>query len=243
MKISVSHRWDMAPKEAIAKQNELRAKYWRQAPLDFGAVKFVAGADAAYLAAAKKALAAVALFDYFTMELIETARAIVPITFPYVPGLLSWREGPAVVAAFEQLEREPDVILIDGHGIAHPRRFGIASHIGVLLDKPTIGVAKTRLVGAYDEPAVRRGASSALREKGEEVGTVVRTKTGVQPVFVSVGQAVTLPDAVKVVLDCCRGYRLPEPTRQAHLAANRLKVSAGRDKRLMSISWKPAIIK
>jgi deoxyribonuclease V len=223
MKARALHRWDLGPREAAAEQKRLKERYFRETPLDIDAVEMVAGADAAYLPAANKVLAVATVFDLEMMRLIESTHAVVEASFPYVPGLLSWREGPAVVAAFAKLKNDPQAIIFDGQGIAHPRRFGIASHMGVLFDRPTVGAAKTRLVGAYREPGPAKGSVSALTDNSEEIGRVVRTRGGVQPLFVSVGQAISLDDAVRLVLRCTRGFRLPEPTRQAHLAANRLK--------------------
>jgi len=143
---------------------------------------------------------------------------------PYVPGLLSFREAPACIEAAEKLEDEPDVFIIDGQGIAHPRRLGIAAHLGLFFDRPTIGCAKSRLTGEFEEPGADRGASTPLTDKGEVIGAVVRTRATVKPVFVSVGHKCTLEDAVRIVLDCAPKYRLPEPTRVAHQMVSRLKV-------------------
>jgi len=140
-----------------------------------------------------------------------------------VPGLLSFREAPALLEAFAMLETEPHAVLIDGQGLAHPRRFGVACHLGVWLNRPCVGCAKSRLIGTHRAPALAAGSRRALRDGGEVIGTVLRTRTGVQPLFVSVGHRIDLGSAVALVLRCCRGYRLPEPTRQAHLFVNALR--------------------
>jgi deoxyribonuclease V len=149
------------------------------------------------------------------LRVLEKSTAARPISFPYVPGLLSLREGPVVLEALEKLKSTPDLLMIDGQGIAHPRRFGIASHIGLLTDIPSVGCAKTRLLGAYQEPQPDRGSIAYLRENGETLGAVVRTRTGVKPVFVSIGHLMDLKDCIRIILECCRGYRLPEPIRRA----------------------------
>lgn len=165
------------------------------------------------------ASAAVCSFTFPGLELLESVTATRAVEFPYVPGLLGFREVPCIVAAFEKLARRPDLLLVDGHGIAHPRRFGVATHLGVELDLPSIGCAKSLLVGAYREPAQTRGASTRLMLDGEVVGRAVRTRAGVQPVFVSIGHRVDLARAVRIVLRCTRGLRLPEPIRAAHNCA------------------------
>jgi deoxyribonuclease V len=141
------------------------------------------------------------------------------VTFPYVPGLLSFREGPAVLDALDKLKSPPDLLIFDGHGLAHPRRFGLACHLGLLVDIPAIGCAKSRLCGQYEEPGPHRGDTMPLIDKGEVVGAAVRTRAGVKPVFVSIGHRVDLPTSIHYVLACCRGYRLPETTRWAHRLA------------------------
>ena len=141
------------------------------------------------------------------------------VEFPYVPGLLSFRELPLVLRAFEEMASAPDLVFVDGQGIAHPRRFGIAAHLGLLLDVPTIGCAKSWLIGDHEEPGMEAGSYTPLVDGGETIGAVVRTRSGVKPVYVSIGHKVSLEQAVQWVLACCRGYRLPEPTRMAHQAA------------------------
>src|SRR5262249_52668823 len=154
---------------------------------------------------------------------IEAQGVVREVTFPYVPGLLSFRETPVLLEAFARLQCEPDVIMVDGHGYSHPRRFGYACHLGLLLDRPTLGCAKSRLIGVHKEPGKRVGSLAALTDDGETIGQIVRTKLKTKPVFVSVGHKIDLASAVRVVLASCQGYRIPEPTRQAHLHVNALR--------------------
>jgi len=156
-------------------------------------------------------------------EIVETAAIVDRARFPYVPGLLSFREAPVLLKCFRKLKCTPDVVMIDGHGLAHPRRFGIACHIGWLLDVPTIGCGKSILVGEYKRLSKRRGTSAALIHKDEVVGCAVRTRTGVQPVYISIGHRIDLPTAVRLALRCAPRFRIPEPTRQAHMLVNRLR--------------------
>jgi deoxyribonuclease V len=157
-------------------------------------------------------------------EIVETATVARKVNFPYIPGLLSFREAPACIAAIEKLKAMPDVFIIDGQGFAHPRRFGLASHIGVLVNKPTLGCAKSRLTGDFDEPGRRKGSFSPLTDGDEIIGAVLRTRTDVKPVFVSMGHKCTLQDAIKIVLKCTTRYRLPEPSRLAHQLVSRIKL-------------------
>jgi deoxyribonuclease V len=168
----------------------------------------------------------VAVLRFPGLDLAEWAWAELPTDFPYIPGLLSFREIPVILAAMERLTLAPDLVLVDGQGIAHPRRIGIASHLGVLLDLPTIGAAKSRLVGRYDEPGPERGDRSPLVHRGEVVGAVLRTRSRVGPLFVSAGHRVSLDTAVGYTLACAPKYRLPETTRQAHNLAARAKAEA-----------------
>jgi deoxyribonuclease V len=209
------HAWDVSPEEAVAIQLSLAERVKLQ-PLK-KEPKLVAGVD---MSASGVARAAVVLLSYPELEVLEVARAEKPLSFPYVPGLLSFREGPAVLTAFERLSRMPDLALFDGQGIAHPRRFGIASHIGVLLDLPTIGVAKSPLAVSGPEPGPEPGSwTEWANRRGETVAAAVRTKLRSKPLYVSPGHLTDLQGAVRIVLASCRGYRLPEPTRQAHNAA------------------------
>jgi deoxyribonuclease V len=219
MDITDLHPWDVAPDEARRWQDLLRRQVSLVDGVDPAAITSVAGVDNAYVQedGGTIAHAAAVRLTFPDLAPIETAYAAVPIEFPYVPGLLSFREAPAILAALRGLTGEPDVILFDGQGIAHFRRIGLASHLGVVLDRPTIGCAKTRLVGRYDEPADEFGAHTPLIDRGEEVGAAVRTRLGRAPLFVSPGHRMSVATAVAIVLRCCRDGRfLPEPTRLAH---------------------------
>lgn len=212
--------WPQTVAEARELQEAMRSRLVVGGTLDLNSVGLVAGADVSFSRAANRVYAAVVVLSYPDLARVETATAEGEATFPYVPGLLVYREGPVLERAFSALSRMPDVILFDGHGLAHPRRLGIASHFGILLDRPTVGVAKSRLVGEFEEPGPEPGDTAPLTDKGEAVGCVLRTKRGVHPVFISAGHRIGLEQAVDLALSCCRGYRLPEPTRLAHLASN-----------------------
>jgi deoxyribonuclease V len=186
--------------------------------------KVLAGIDCAFSKDAQRILAAIVVLRLPDFAAVETASAVRKVTFPYIPGLLSFREAPVCIAAARKLRVRPDVFIIDGQGIAHPRRLGLAAHLGLFLDRPTIGCAKSRLTGEYDEPPSEKGAYTLLTDKSEEIGAVVRTRTNVKPVFVSVGNKCVLQDAVRVVLACAAKYRLPEPTRLAHQKVGKLKL-------------------
>jgi deoxyribonuclease V len=212
------HGWNLTPREAIALQARLRERVIREDRI--GTVRLVAGVDVGFERDGAITRAAVAVLEFPGLGLVEKAVVRKPTRFPYVPGLLSFREAPAVLAAFERLRLTPDLILYDGQGIAHPRRFGIASHIGLALDSPTIGVAKTRLIGEHRPPPDRRGAWTPLVDAGETIGAVLRTRAGVKPVYVSIGHRVSLEAAVRWVMACTTRYRLPETTRWADRLAS-----------------------
>ena len=219
MNIRTLHAWDVSPAEARIIQDELRGQLQLADRIRPDDITVVAGVDNAYTrdGSAATAHAAVVALSFPGLEVIETAFASCPVTFPYVPGLLAFREAPAVLDALKELQVEPDVVLFDGQGYAHYRRLGLASHLGLVLDRPTIGCAKTRLVGRYEEPAQEFGAHTPLVDKGERVGAAVRTRPGHAPLFVSPGDHITTDMAVAVVLACCRNNRfMPEPTRLAH---------------------------
>jgi deoxyribonuclease V len=206
------HKWDVAPEEAVAIQISLAGKV--SLVPDIGEVRLVAGVD---MSAKDVARAAVVILSYPELEVLEVARAEKPLSFPYVPGLLSFREGPAILAAFEKLERRPDLIFFDGQGVAHPRKVGIASHMGVLLDLPTIGVAKSPLAVRGEEPGPEPGSWTPWANRKREVlAAALRTKPRSKPLYISPGHKIDLPTSIEYVLASCRGYRLPEPTRQAH---------------------------
>ncbi|TLM65293.1 MAG: deoxyribonuclease V [Deltaproteobacteria bacterium] len=218
------HPWSLTPKEAIALQRELAGRVVLHGA-DADEVRLVAGVDVSCSRFAPRVFAAVVLFDLTANAVVECALAQAVEPFPYVPGLLSFRELPVVLAAFRKLQRPPDVVLVDGQGLAHPRRLGIASHLGLWLDLPTIGCAKSRLCGEHAEPGPRRGEWASLSDGGEEVGRVLRTRDRVKPLFVSPGHKVGMARAAELVLACGRGYRLPEPTRLAHIESNKFRNS------------------
>lgn len=212
------HAWNLAPAEAREVQRELAGRVERQDR--FAPLGRVAGVDVGFEAGGSITRAAVAVLAYPGLGTLETAVARLPTGFPYIPGLLSFREGPAVLAALAQLQTPPDMLLCDGQGIAHPRRLGIASHLGVLLDIPSIGVGKSRLLGRHEEPGPRKGDWVPLWDKDEVIGAVLRSRPGCAPLYVSPGHRVSLETAVALVLACTPRYRLPETTRQAHRLAS-----------------------
>ncbi|WP_026596352.1 deoxyribonuclease V [Methylohalobius crimeensis] len=215
-----SHRWDVSPEEAIALQQELR-RYLRLEDDLPDPVHAVAGVDVGFKENGRVTRAAVAVLDFPSLKLQAQFSAEVPTSFPYVPGLLSFRELPAVLAALEKLRALPDLILCDGQGIAHPRRLGIASHLGILLDHPTIGVGKSRLTGKHGPVPDERGAWVPLTDGDEVIGAVLRTRQGVKPIYVSPGHRIDLESAVRWVMACTTRYKLPETTRWADRLASR----------------------
>lgn len=212
------HSWNLTPRAAIALQQRLRSRVVRSGRPR--RVRTVAGTDVGFERAGGMARAAVAVLSFPRLELVDYAVVRRRARFPYVPGLLSFREIPALLQALDTLRVRPDLILCDGQGLAHPRRFGIASHLGVICGVPSIGVAKSRLIGEHGEPAQRRGAWVPLRDKGETIGAVLRTRPGTRPIYVSIGHRVSLPVAVRYVMACTARYRLPETTRWAHRLAS-----------------------
>jgi len=208
------HRWDVTPRQAAEIQRRLAGKVRCSSPAP-RRILTVAGLDAAFSRDGSECLGAAVLWDVPGRRVLEIRVSRRRVRFPYVPGLLSFREAPALLAALAGLEHEPDALIFDGHGLAHPRRFGIACHVGVLLDLPAVGCAKSRLVGRHAEPSPRRGSRRRLVDDGETVGAVLRTRDGIRPVFVSAGHRVDLRTAVRLVLRCTTEYRLPEPTRLA----------------------------
>jgi len=216
MRIKKLHRWDIAPKEAIALQRELavqvRLKKLPRRP------RIVAGADIAIDRRSNEGIAAVIAYSYPGLEEIERVAARGRLTYPYIPGLLSFREAPVLIEAFSKLATRPDAILLDGQGIAHPRGLGLASHMGLVLSTPTIGCAKSRLVGSCREPSARRGSWTELRYDkggGRIIGACVRTRDGVKPIFVSPGHLIDLAGSIEIALGCFAGTRIPLPTREA----------------------------
>ena len=219
MKIKPLHDWNLTPAQAIELQKQLA--YEVIAADDFAEpIKTVAGIDLGYDVKADKSRAVCVVLSFPELELLEQSEAILPIQFPYVPGLLSFRETPVAIKALEKLEITPDLILCDGQGLAHPRRFGIACHIGLIADVPTIGVAKSLLVGKFENLGQTRGSIAPLIHRNQQVGVALRTKDNVQPLFVSVGHRISLETATEIVLQCAPKYRLPETTRLADKLAS-----------------------
>lgn len=212
------HRWNLTPAEAISLQEELRHRVIARDRL--GRVRRVAGVDVGFERDGAVTRAAVAVLGFPGLELVDWAIARTPTRFPYVPGLLSFRETPAVLKALAKLKLRPDLLLCDGQGLAHPRRFGFACHLGLLADIPAIGVAKTRLIGEHEAVPGNRGGWTPLVDRGEMIGAVLRTRPGVKPLFVSVGHRVSLDTAIRWVMACVTRYRLPETTRWAHRLAS-----------------------
>ncbi len=241
MKYTKLHEWNLSQSEAVELQKKLRGEV-RVEPLK-QAPRTVAGCDISFNKFSDTVYAGIVVLQLPELEIIDQATAITTVNFPYIPGLLSFRETPALLEAWEKLKTAPDAVMLDGQGIAHPRRFGIACHFGLLTGTPALGCAKTVLVGKYDEPASEAGNYSLMRHKEETVGAAVRTKNGVAPVYVSVGHLIDLPGAIDLALSCVKGYeprgtggslfdtgqpskskyRIPEPTRQAHLLVNALR--------------------
>ena len=211
------HDWNLTPTQAVALQRELADEIVADKALDLDAVRLVAGVDVSVKN--DRSHAAIVVATYPDFRVVETVTALMPTPFPYVPGLLSFREGPVLEEAFGRLRAEPDVFLFDGMGTAHPRRIGIASHMGLWLQRPTIGVGKTRLCGRNAPLAEEKGAHQPLIDKGETIGAVVRTRTGKHPLFISPGHLADIPTSVALVLACAPKFRLPEPIRLAHKAA------------------------
>lgn len=214
------HPWDVSADEAKELQLELRERLVLEPPADFRPRR-VAGADLSIVRGRDTGHAALVVVDLESLETVEEATAAVEVDFPYVPGLLSFRELPPLAAAWRRLARPPDAVVFDAHGLAHPRRFGLACHGGLLFDAPSIGVAKSVLVGEHEEPGREKGATTPLAHGEEVVGTVLRSRTDVRPVYVSVGHRMNLETAVEVVLAVTPRYRLAAPIRRAHELANR----------------------
>jgi deoxyribonuclease V len=204
----------MTTKSAAKKQAALASKVV-EAPMPRN-VRYVAGVDVAVAPDRETLIAGVVIYDRRSRKIVERVSARKTVLFPYVPGFLSFREAPPVLSAFRELNQVPDAILFDAQGIAHPRRLGLASHVGIFLDIPSVGCAKSRLIGEHGAVGQTKGNTADLIDRGEVIGKVVRTRDGVKPVFVSVGHRVQLDEAVALVLDCCRGVRLPQPTHVAH---------------------------
>jgi len=224
LKLANLHSWDLTPTEAVALQRQLADSVDARTPLTRW--ELVAGADASYARFSNTIYAGVVVVRTSDGTIVESQGAVQESTFPYIPGLLTFREVPALLAAFAKLKTEPDVVMMDGQGYSHPRRCGLACHMGLWLRRPTLGCAKTRLLGTFKEPRKAAGSLSPLKDGDDVIGSVVRTKTGTKPLYVSVGHQIDLPSAVRVVLETCKGYRLPEPARRAHHFVNELRRAA-----------------
>ena len=229
------HSWEVSPKEAIEIQKRLASLVSHRDGLA-GMPRYVAGVDISAEDSQGYATGAVVVLDFPGLQVAEVKASTGRPGFPYVPGLLSFRETPLILAAFEKLTVAPDLLLVDGQGLAHPRRFGIACHLGLLLDIPTVGCAKSILRGRHGPLPTEVGASAELVDKGEVVGAAVRSRAGVSPIYVSVGHKIDLAEAIRWTLACCQGYRMPEPTRLAHQAA------AGRLEEMEPESRTPVIL-
>jgi len=224
MKVNHLHRWNLTTTQAREVQLELASRVSRTN--EVVSPRFIAGVDISVDRARGVARGAVVVLSYPNLKVVETRVVEGRVDFPYIPGLLTFREAPLTLAAFERLDITPDLVLFDGQGIAHPRRMGLAAHLGLFLDTPTIGCAKSRLCGSHQIPPQEAGGYAELMDGEEIIGAALRTKAGTKPVYVSIGHRVDLQASIYWVMRCCRGYRLPEPTRLAHLAAGGKLVGA-----------------
>ena len=224
MKIESLHNWQVSTAQAMGIQQRLAAQVSKNN--EIATPRFIAGVDISINKEQGVGTGAVVVLQYPELRLVETQVAQGKLDFPYIPGFLSFRESPLTLAACEKLTVAPDLIMADGQGIAHPRRLGLASHLGLFLNKPTIGCAKSLLCGSHEEPEDKPGSYAEIVDRGEIIGAALRTRPGTKPIYISIGHKVDLQAAIYWVLECCRGYRLPEPTRLAHLAAggNLMKV-------------------
>ncbi len=223
MKYLELHSWDLQYSEAVKVQQKLKDRLILKAPKMN--LRLVAGADVSYSRGSDVFFSSVVVFEMPGMNIVEESTAKGRVDFPYIPGLLSFREAPVLIKAFEGVENTPDVIIFDGQGIAHPRGIGLASHMGLVLDCPSIGCAKKILVGDYEPVGNEVGDHTPIVFQDNVVGAVLRTRQNVKPVFVSPGHKMDVSSAVEIVMKTCRGYKLPEPTRQAHLSVNKFRVS------------------
>ncbi len=211
------HSWQLSTAEAVKIQHQLAARVLREG--EMVEPHYIAGVDVSVSRARKAATGAVVVLEYPGLRPVEVRVAHGEVHFPYVPGLLSFREAPLLLNVCRTLEIAPDLIVVDGQGIAHPRRIGLASHLGLFLDVPTIGCAKSRLCGRHETPGDEPGKYTDLIDRDEIIGAVLRTKVGTKPVYISIGHKIDLAAAVQWIMECCKGYRLPEPVRLAHQAA------------------------
>jgi deoxyribonuclease V len=231
MKILQLHSWDLTYAQARQLQTELSGRI-EHTPFDPGKNFIAAGLDCAFTSSGfykpksednLKVIAAIVVMRIPEFEVIETASAVADVTFPYIPGLLTFREAPACIEAAKKIKSEPDLFIIDGQGIAHPRRIGIAAHLGLVFNRPTIGCAKSRLIGEYTEPPKKKGSFSLLKDGADVIGAVLRTRDSVKPVYISVGNKITLEDSIRLTLACTLRYRLPEPSRLSHQLVTELR--------------------
>jgi deoxyribonuclease V len=228
--ISPADYENLTPAQAIAYQYELR-KQIQIKQLD-KPIHTIAGADISFNKYSEVVYSGIVVFKYPEMTIIGTATAISRTSFPYIPGLLAFREVPALLEAWNKLDHKPDVLVLDGQGIAHERRTGIATHFGLVANIPTIGSAKSRLHGKYEEPANEAFAQSPMYDKGELIGMAIRSKKNCNPIYVSPGNLISMEQSIEVIKNCIRGYRIPEPTRQAHLLVNKIRIDDGADNNL-----------
>lgn len=219
MQLHNLHSWDLQPKEAV-KYQKLLSKKISFLP-NYNHISLIAGVDASYKNGF--VIGGITILKYPELTLLTQEYAIKQINFPYISGLLTFREGPVLIDLLSKVKINPDIIMFDGQGIAHPRQMGIATHMGLLLDKPTIGCAKSRLVGKYAEPGIQKGCYSLLSHKGKVVGAVVRTRDKTKPLFISPGNHMNLEKAIKITLSSTAKYRIPEPIRRTHLLVNQIK--------------------
>ena len=227
MKIHNLHSWQVNTREARAIQQTLKEQIRLEDGVRIDRIKTVAAADVSFNRFGKVLFGGVVFMDFPHLQVLDVCTRISRATFPYIPGYLSFREAPVILDILREVEITPEVLLCDGQGIAHPRGLGLASHLGLFLDIPTIGCAKSVLVGEYAEPPLVRGSVSYLWYQGKKVGAVLRTRTGVKPIYVSCGHKISLETAVEIVLKCSPKYRVPEPLRRAHQAVNDLRRKYG----------------
>jgi deoxyribonuclease V len=208
------HSWNVSVEEAIQIQENLRSRVILKK--NFSNVRTIGGGDVAYSKTRNLLFGAIVVLSFPQMDTLDIAKAYGMVHFPYIPGLFSFREGPILIKTFQRLKTKPDIMLYDGQGIAHPRGFGLASHMGLWLDLPSVGCAKTPLVDEFTPPGSSRGSRELIRREGKEVGIVLRTKDNVKPLFVSPGHRIDLPTSIQIILKSCQGFRIPEPLRRAH---------------------------
>ena len=219
------HSWSIAPSEAVQIQKKLAQMVVRNG--DPVSLSYIGGVDLSVNQSTNKAVAAVVILDYPGLKIVEIEKARGELGLPYIPGLLSFREAPLILEACRKTNFTPQLLIVDGQGIAHPRRMGLASHLGLFLDIPTIGCAKSPLCGKYNNPGDKAGDYSEIVDKGEAIGITLRTRAGAKPIYISTGHQISMESAIYWILKCCTGYRLPQPTRLAHQAAGETMKTGG----------------